>query len=136
MTSLAARRNAKWAGMYYARKRNRLQTAPVESSVAPAWGTITFPVNPSNGQEIDINGTTITFGTEADVGVDIAATVVNILAYIEANPISGVRVTESGDGLLIQSVEPGDTSIVIAASNATVSNSHLEKRIVNARVPL
>lgn len=130
--------NAAAAGAYWARKRNRAQTHVVDSDQAPAWGTIIFDESPlpSNGQDIHINGTALTFGTEVAVGATLAETLANIMTYLDAHPISGVRVSVNGNGLLIQSASPADTSIVIAASDATVSNSHLQKQQIRARIPL
>lgn len=133
---LSSFNNAQAAGAYFARKRNRVSTALVDDAFAPAWGTITFASNPSNAQTVTINGTVITFGSTVTVGADLAATLAAILAHIAAHPISGVSVTGSGDGLLIQSTAAADTSITLAASNASVSHATLQKQQVNARVPL
>lgn len=124
------------AGSYFARKRNRTQTAVVDDVYSPAWGTISFPANPSNSQTVTINGTVITFGTTVAVGADLAATLAAVVAYIAAHPISGAHVKVSGNGLSVTSAAPADTSITIAASNATVSHGTLQKQRVRARVPL
>ncbi len=130
------------AASYYARKRNRLETAVVTDDFAPAWGTITFPLLPSNDDTIDINGTTITLvtgtpsGAQAKIVTDVPTTIANILTYIAANPIVGVNVSASGDGLLIQSAKPADTTITLAASAATVSSANLVVQTINARIPL
>ena len=127
------------AGMFYARKRNRLATAVVDSSVAPAYGTIYFPSNPTNDQTITIAGIVITFvtgtpsGAQVQIGASTAATIAAILAYLAANPISTATVTGDGNGLMVQSVKPADTSVTLAASNATVSSANLVPQQVNAR---
>lgn len=130
--------NPQAAGAYFARRRNRAarNTVLVDDNAAPAWGTINFSANPSNGHTITINGTVITFGTTFAIGADLAATLAAALSYIEANAISGVFVSLSGNGILVQSTTPGDDSITLAASNATVSDATLKKQQINARVPL
>lgn len=124
------------AGSYFARKRNRTQTAVIDDVYSPAWGTILFAANPSNSQTITINGTVITFGSTVAVGDDLAETLAAVAAYIAENPISGANVAVSGNGLSVTSVAPADTSVTIAASNATVSHGTLQKQRVRARVPL
>lgn len=123
------------AGSYYARKRNRTETAIVDDTFSPAWGTIAFATNPSNTHTITINGTVITFGTTVTVGPDLPTTLASVLAYLATHPIAGATVSRSGNGLLIQSAAPADTSVTLAASNATVSSGNLQKQKVNARVP-
>lgn len=124
-------------GLYYASKRNQAaQAALVDDMAAPAWGTFTFSANPSNGHTITINGTVITFGSTFALGANLAATLTAAVNYILANPISGGTVTVSGNGLLVQSTTPGDNSITLAASNATVSGATLKRRKIHARVPL
>lgn len=130
--------NPQAAGAYFARRRNRAAQAAtlVDDNASPAWGTIAFPANPSNGHTVTINGTILTFGTTFATGASVAATLTAALNYLDAHPISGVFVSISGDGLLVQSSTPGDDSIAIAASNATVSGATLKKQQINARVPL
>lgn len=123
------------AAAYFARKRNRTQTAVIDDTYAPAWGTILFSANPSAGQTITINGTVITFNTTVTIGADLAATLAAVLVYLAAHPISGVRVSASGDGLLILSTAAADTSVTLSASHATVSHATLQKQQINARVP-
>ena len=130
------------AGAYYARRRNRLMTAIIDDEASPAWGTIVFPANPSDTATIGINGTTITFvtgtpsGSQVEIGADLPTTLAAILAYIGANPIAGVNVSGSGNGLLVYSTALADTSVTLAASAATVSSANLVKQRVNARIPL
>jgi len=130
---------AQQAGMYHARKRNRLMPATVNSRVAPAWGTITFPANPANLATITINGTVITFvsgtpsGAQVKIGADLPTTLTSLLTYIGANPISGAFVSLSGNGILVQSTKPADTTVTLAASAATVSSANLVPQIVRAR---
>lgn len=127
------------AGAYYARKKNRA-TELVDDNFSPAWGTITFlesPI-PSSGQTITINGTVLTFGTTISlVGLTTLAEVLAAtIAYVGAHPINGANVSGSGDGLLVLSSKPADTSVTLSASNATVSHATLQKQQVRARVPL
>jgi hypothetical protein len=130
------------AGAYYARKRNRAaqETALVDDQTAPAWGTITFVPSPlpGNGDTITIHGTVITFGTTVGLSglVTLAEVLDAVVNYITTHPISGVSVSLSGNGLLVQSTAPADTSIAIAASAATASGSHLTKQQIRVRVPL
>lgn len=130
------------AGAYWARKRNRISTALIDDLAAPAWGTITFPSNPANLDTITIAGTVITFVTgtpgagQAKIGANLAATISATLVYLTAHPISTARVSGSGNGLLILSATPADTSVTLAASAATVSHATLQRQKVNARVAL
>lgn len=124
------------ASAYWARKRNRMQTALIDDDYAPAWGTILFAANPSAGHTITINGTVITFNTTVTIGATLAATLAAVLTYLAAHPVSGASVSLSGDGLLILSTTSADTSVTISASNATVSHATLQKQQINARVPL
>lgn len=130
------------AGYYWARKKNRLSTALVDDLAAPAWGTLLFASNPSNGHTVTINGTLLTFVTGTPVGaqVKIAAsldlTLAAVIVYTDAHAISGVTVAFTGNGLLVESTTPGDASPTLAASNATRSGATLTRRQSNKRVAL
>lgn len=124
------------AGYYWARKRNRRDTALADDLTAPAWGTIAFATNPSNSQTVTINGTVITFGSTVTVAASLALTLAAVATYIAGHPITGVTVTVSGNGLLIQSTTPGNAAPTLAASNATRSAATLQVRKTNQRVPL
>lgn len=128
--------NAAAAGAYWARRRNRLQTHVVDSDQAPAWGTITFSANPSNSQTVTINGTVITFGSTVTIGADLAATLAAVIVYLTANPISGAAVYAEDNGLVVFSTAPADTSVTLAASDATVSAGTLQKQKIRSRLPL
>lgn len=124
-------------GSYYARKRNRVETSLITDVTAPAWGTVTFGVNPTSGDTATINGTVLTFGTTFAIGASLAATLLTAATYVAAHAISGVgSVSVSGNGLLVLSAKPADTSITLAASAGTVSHSTLQVQQVNARTPL
>lgn len=139
---MTLRANQSYAASYYARKRNRISTAVVDDLQAPAWGTITFPSNPANLDTITVNGTVRTFvsGTpsagQVKIGADLAATIAAAVAEITASPIAGANISGSGNGLLILSAKPADTSVTLAASAGTVSNGTLQKQTINARVSL
>lgn len=130
------------AGYYWARKKNRLSTALVDDLAAPAWGTLIFAGNPSNGHTVTINGTVLTFvsGTPTGAQIQIAATLdltlAAVIVYTDANPISGVDVSFTGNGLLVESTTPGDASPTLAASTATRSAATLVRRQANKRVAL
>lgn len=136
--------NAAAAGAYNARKRNRLSTAVIDDLYAPAWGAIGFAANPSNGHTITIAGTVLTFVTgtpgtgQVKIAADLPGTIAATLVYLGTNPIAAAKVTGSGNGLLILSTAPADTSVTLASSNAngTVSNATLQRQKINARVPL
>ena len=128
------------AGLFNARKRNKLATGPVNSTVAPAYGTILFPANPSNLATITIGGTVITFvtgtpsGAQVKIADDLLDTLTALMVYLAANPLSNATVSISGtNSLLVQSIKPADTTVTLAASAATVSGSNLVPQIVNAR---
>jgi hypothetical protein len=128
------------AGLFNARKRNKLDTALVNSAIAPAWGTIIFPANPSNNDTITIGGTVITFvtgtpsGAQVKIGGSLGATLTALLVYLAANPIASANVSGGGVSLLVQSVKPADTTVTLAASAATVSGANLVPQQVNARL--
>jgi hypothetical protein len=127
------------AGLFNVRKRNKLGTSAVNSTVAPAYGTITFPTNPANLATITIGGTIITFvtgtpsGAQVKIGTDTNATILALLTYLAANPIASVNVSGGGESILVQSIKPADTSVTLAASAATVSGANLVPQTVNAR---
>lgn len=127
------------AGLFNARKRNKLATAVVNSVVAPAYGTIFFPANPSNNDTITIGGTVITFvsgtpsGAQVKIGATTASTLVALFVYLAANPLSNATVSGGGQSLLVQSIKPADTTVTLAASAATVSGANLVPQQVNAR---
>lgn len=125
----------KQLGAYYARKRNRLSVL-VDDKAAPAWGTVTFPANPSAGHTVTLNGTVITFGTTVTIGASLAATLAALVAYVVANPVTGLTVRASGNGLSVLSTTPGNNTITLAASNATVSGATLKRQKAHKRVPL
>jgi len=140
---------AQQAMMYYSRKTNRSNVAVVNSTVAPAWGTILFPGNPNPGDNITIAGTVITFvlpspapsGAQVAIAATLALTMANVLAYLALNPIATANVTVTGGsagagGLLVQSVAPADTSVTLAASAATVSSANLVPNKVRKRLDI
>lgn len=127
------------AGMYHARKRNRLMPSVRNSLVAPAWGTITFPANPSNLATITIAGIVITFvtgtpsGSQVQIGMNLPTTLASLMAFLVVNPIAAASVSLSGNGVLVQSNKPADTTVTLAASAATVSSANLVPEQVRAR---
>jgi hypothetical protein len=135
---------AQQAGLFHARKRNKLMASVVDSATEPAWGSISFASNPLNLQNITINGTLLTFvtgapsGSQAQIGTTLADTLANVVAYFAANPVTGVAsITASGsDSLSVQSAAPADTTVTLAASNGTVSHPTLQKQKVRARTKL
>ncbi|MBV8656620.1 MAG: phage tail protein [Burkholderiales bacterium] len=60
-------------------------TIPVTAAGTQATGTLTFTVNPTNGQNVVLNGTTITFVTSGAVGaqVNIGGTLANTLTNLQ-----------------------------------------------------
>lgn len=136
------------AALLYTRKRNRLDTAVVNSTVASAYGSIFFPANPSNLDTITVAGTVLTFvsgspsgaqvkivTTEDDAADNLAATLAAAAAYFAANPVASAYVNLSGAAsLLIESVKPADTSVTLAASAARVSGSNLVQQVVRTRL--
>ena len=131
------------AGLFAARKRNRLMTSVVDSAAAPAWGTITFSGNPAANDTITINGTQVMFvggapsGTQVRIAGDLAGTLNAVVAYFAAHPVNGVgSVSVSGAGLLVLSAKPADTTITIAASAGTVSHGTLQAQRVRKRVTM
>src|SRR3974390_1783996 len=100
------------AALVAIRKRNRLMTSTVNSTVAPAYATAVFAANPSNGHTVTVNGTVVTFvtgtptGAQVKIGADLATTLVSAAAYFAANAITGVgSVAVSGNGLLVLSAK-------------------------------
>jgi hypothetical protein len=101
-----------------------------------AVGNINFSVNPSNNDTITLNGTVVTFksvspvGNQVLIGATLAATLVNLLAFLQASIdaniikfICGIN----GNLLTLVAVTPGvpGNSLTIAASAAVASGGTL-----------
>jgi hypothetical protein len=65
-------------------------TAAVQSGPTQATGYYLFTGQPSN-QNIVVNGTTVTFGTNVLVGANLAATVANLLAFLQASADTNIN---------------------------------------------
>ena len=101
-----------------------------------ATGTITFPVNPSNGNTVTLNGIVWTFVTGTAVGNQIhiegtvAVTVTSLrnALNLSADPaLTVARYTSANNVLTVsyKTVGTGGEAYTLAASAATVSASHL-----------
>lgn len=117
-------------------------TAGVGSSVsfleAPtAVGDIVFGGNPANDTTITLNGTVVTFktgtpsGNQVKVGADLAATLVNLLAFLDSSTdVQLVKFESRSDGvdtLYLNAATPGTggNALTLAASVATPSGGTL-----------
>lgn len=115
------------ARLYYLRKRNRSATL-VDDLGQPGWGTMVFATNPSNAQTIALGGTTVTFGSDVTIGASLAITLASLLTFLQASVNAGIRLATysvEGSTLVILSRAPGNNTMALAASNATVSHSTL-----------
>jgi hypothetical protein len=126
--------NAQAAGRYYARKNNRLNSA---FSVA----TATFAANPSNGDTIHLNGVLVTFGTNVAIGSTTAATLANLVTYVENlnNVATNVLllVVTGGNVLNVYStIVNANPTISVTASAATVVLASTAAATTRARIPL
>lgn len=100
-----------------------------------ASGLFTFYGNPSPGETVTINGTTITFvasgasGAQVNIGGSIAATASNLATYINANSglgVTAIATTPSSTTYLIVTAITGGTagnSLAIAEASAVMSVS-------------
>lgn len=133
-------RAAQNAGMYYARQRNRLAVLADDLSER-AWGTILFATNPSATNTVTIGGTVVTFSNSVAplVGLTLAASLANLLAFLTASVDTGLRkaiYSVEGNALMVLSSKEGDNTVTIAASNATASGSTLVRTQSRQRVVL
>lgn len=120
------------AAFYYARKANRAaeKSAPVPDLSAHAFAAITFPSNPASNATITLGGTVVTFGTNVTIGANLAATLANLLAFlnasVDANIIKCVYSVPGNSTLGIVSKAAGTSTFTVAAAGpATISHSPL-----------
>ena len=125
------------AGMFYARKNNRVNAAYL---VASALFT-----NPSNLDTITINGVVLTFvtGTPSGNQIKIASTVNATLLALQKflNDVSNAAtnslfVTVVANVLTIYSVPINAPAITVTASAATVTAATTQQATTRARIPL
>lgn len=55
-----------------------------------AFGSVSFVNNPQDGHTVTFGVRTIIFGTDVTIGVDLAATMANLIAWLAANPDPGL----------------------------------------------
>ena len=101
-----------------------------------ATGTITFSVNPSNGDTITLDGTTVTFvtgsptGNQVQIGSNLTNTLASLLTFLTGSSNTSIEqftYTVSGSSLNLTSATQGylGNTLLIAASAATASGSTL-----------
>ena len=126
--------NGQQAGSYYARKRNR-NAALVNDPTQPAWGSIAFSTNVA--QTITLGGTVVTFGTDFALGGNLAATLQNLLIFLDdsldANIVKA-KYAVSATALSVRAAKVNDTTFTLAASAGTVSHSTLQAIQTRQRV--
>lgn len=128
------------AGHYFARKRNRAATLSSNLSTE-ASGSISFASNPAINSSITLNGKSITFGNDVVIGANLAATLVNLMAYLDvSNDVNLTKATYglTGTMLAIKSVARGVEIFTLAFSGAgiTKSGATLVLPKIRQRVPL
>ena len=114
------------AGSYYARKRNR-RAVLTDDPTQSAWGAVVFSTN--DAQTVTLGGTVVTFGTDFDLGADLAETLQNLLAYLDASGDANiVKATYAVTpvSLVVRSKQIDDATFTLAASAGTTSHSHLQ----------
>jgi hypothetical protein len=112
--------------LYYARKRNRL-TVPTDDPTQRAWGYVVFATN--DAQTVTLGGTVVTFGTSFALGDTLAATLQNLLTYLNASNDANLVKADysvSATALSIRAKQINDTTFALAASAGTVSHSTLQ----------
>lgn len=133
---LARRHASVQAALRVARKVNLTGTTLVSDPVSLATGFITFPGNPASSSTITLGGTVVTFGTNVAIGASLGATVVNLLAFLNASAdanISKCIYSMVGPTLTVKSKTPNNTTFTLAASAATVSNATLQLSKIRRR---
>lgn len=106
-----------------------LAAAPVEAAAAvAATGTLVISQNPTNGQTFVIGSTTYTFvtsgatGNQINIGGDLAATKVNVLAKLLSDPVVTRASSWSSNNLLLTAKTAGTAGNSIATTD-TLSSS-------------
>ena len=126
--------NGQQAGSYYARKRNRMAVL-TDDPTQSAWGTITFSAN--NAQTVTLGGTVVTFGTSFALGDNLAATLQNLLIYLEASLDANIVKATYGvtaTALTVRAKRINDITFTLAASAGTVSHATLQLMQTRQRV--
>lgn len=112
--------------LYQARKRNHAahKAVAVNDLTQAAWGTIVFAANPLSNATITIGGTVVTFGTNVTIGANLAATLANLLTFLQASAnVNLVKATYAitDTALHVRAKTLGAATLTLAASVATVS---------------
>ena len=118
--------NGQQAGLYYARKRNRAAVL-TDDPTQRAWGYVVFATNAA--QTLTLGGTVVTFGTDFALGASLAATLQNLLTYLNAsNDANLVKAaySVSATALSVRAKQVNDATFSLAASAGTVSHSTLQ----------
>ncbi len=130
--------NAQAAGMFYARRQNRINAAYLVASAL-------FSANPSNLDTITINGVLVTFvtgtpsGNQIKIGSTVNATLVALQSFLnDLNnaATNSLFVTVVANVLTIYSVPINAPAITVTASAATVTAATTQQATTRARIPL
>jgi hypothetical protein len=119
------------AGSYYARKRNRA-AALTNDPTQQAWGSVVFTTNVA--QTVTLGGTVVTFGTSFSLGTNLAATLRELLVFLNVSNDSNIKKATynvSDTALGIRAKNVNDATFTLAASAGTVSHSTL--RLIQTR---
>jgi methylglyoxal synthase len=131
--------NAQAAGMFYARKNNRVNAAYLVASAL-------FTTNPSNLDTITINGVVLTFvtgtpsGNQIKIGTTTNATLLALQKFL--NDVSNAAtnslfVTAVANVLTVYSIPiNANPTITVTASAATVTAATTQQATTRARIPL
>lgn len=132
------RRAGMQAALYRVRAKNLVakKSVAVPDLSANAFGSITFPANPTNNATITLGGTVVTFGTTITIGVNLAATLATLVAFLNASADTNIKkctYTISGSVLTIRSKTPGTPTFTLAASAASISHSPIQLPVIQKR---
>jgi hypothetical protein len=133
------RRAALQAALYRARTKSHGDIALVDDPTSLAWGSITFPINPSSGDTITLGGTVVTFGTDVTIGAGLSITLASLLVFLNASANANIiKCTYSvgSASLSVREKLPNTTTFTLAASAGTVSHATLQLVKIDKRAAL
>lgn len=95
-----------------------------------AKAVLTFTAQPTSGETVTINGTTLTFGTNVTIGTRLSITIDNLINQINANIVDIEAQALTGQRLMVSAGYTGEDGNLIAvttdATGATWSSATLE----------
>jgi hypothetical protein len=96
---------------------------------ATAVGNISFSSNPAASSTITLGGTVVTFGTDVTIGATLPATLINLLAFLEASVDANLvkfsySIADNSNKLLLYAKLTGTTGNALTLAASTVPASH------------